>query len=190
MARRPDELLLFTTSSSLAHHQHPRICLRTHPQHARTHHHHERLAIAFPSFLQRPLSCSASCADPTPLESRSAQTSFLFFFRAPTLLLAGRSFFLCFALRRPLFLSACFALRRALRLPARKNPLASARIEDRRTNDATCGPQAAAGMADWKTALGGNTERTLTAAAGPSPRDPYRQALTMRPSLKVRPLVS
>jgi hypothetical protein len=25
---------------------------------------------------------------------------------------------------------------------------------------------------------------------GPSPRDPYRQALTMRPSLKVRPLVS
>ena len=34
------------------------------------------------------------------------------------------------------------------------------------------------------------TERTLTAAAGHSPRDPYRQALTMRPSLKVRPLVS
>ena len=32
--------------------------------------------------------------------------------------------------------------------------------------------------------------RTLTAAVGPSPCDPYRQALTMRPSLKVRPLVS
>ena len=41
-------------------------------------------------------------------------------------------------------------------------------------------------MADWKTARGGNTERTLTAAAGPSPCDPYRQALTMRPSLKAR----
>ena len=39
-------------------------------------------------------------------------------------------------------------------------------------------------MADWNTARGGNTERTLTAAAGPSPCDPYRQALTMRPSLK------
>ena len=34
-----------------------------------------------------------------------------------------------------------------------------------------------------------NTERALTAAAGPSPCDPYRQALTMRPSLKARPLV-
>jgi len=34
------------------------------------------------------------------------------------------------------------------------------------------------------------TERTLTAEAGPPPRDPYRQALTMRPSLKARPLVS
>ena len=47
-----------------------------------------------------------------------------------------------------------------------------------------------AGMADWITARGGNTERTLTAAAGPSPCDPYRQAPTMRPSLKARPLVS
>ena len=46
------------------------------------------------------------------------------------------------------------------------------------------------GMADWITALGGNTERTLTAAAGPPARDPYRQALTMRPSLRARPLVS
>ena len=31
-------------------------------------------------------------------------------------------------------------------------------------------------MADWITARRGNTERTLTAAAGPSPCDPYRQA--------------
>ena len=38
-----------------------------------------------------------------------------------------------------------------------------------------------AGVADWITALGGNMERTLTAAAGPSPRDPYRHALTRRP---------
>ena len=44
-----------------------------------------------------------------------------------------------------------------------------------------------AGVADWKTALGGDMERTLTAAAGPSPRDPYRHALTMRPPRKVRP---
>ena len=47
-------------------------------------------------------------------------------------------------------------------------------------------------MADWNTARGGNAECTLTAATGPSPRDPYRQALynTAGPSLKVRPLVS
>ena len=30
--------------------------------------------------------------------------------------------------------------------------------------------------------------RTLTAAAGPPPRDPYRHALTMRPPRKVRPV--
>ena len=47
-----------------------------------------------------------------------------------------------------------------------------------------------AGMADWITARRGNAERTLTAAAGPSPCDPHRQALTMRPSLNARPLVS
>ena len=47
-----------------------------------------------------------------------------------------------------------------------------------------------AGVADWNTALRGNTERTLTAAAGPSPRDPYRHSLAMRPSQKARPFVS
>ena len=47
-----------------------------------------------------------------------------------------------------------------------------------------------AGVADWKTARRGNTERALTAAAGPSPCDPYRHVLAMRPSLKARPLVS
>ena len=43
------------------------------------------------------------------------------------------------------------------------------------------------GVAEWVTARGGNTERTLTAAAGPSPRDPYRHSLEMRPSQKARP---
>ena len=43
-----------------------------------------------------------------------------------------------------------------------------------------------AGVADWKTARGGNTERTLTAAAPPPPRDPYRHSLAMRPPRKVR----
>ena len=33
----------------------------------------------------------------------------------------------------------------------------------------------------------GGTERTLTAAAGPPPRDPYRNAFAMRPPQKVRP---
>ena len=42
-------------------------------------------------------------------------------------------------------------------------------------------------VAGGKTALGGNTERTLTAAAPPPPRDPYRHALTMRPPQKARP---
>ena len=63
--------------------------------------------------------------------------------------------------------------------------LASAHTDGRRTNDATCGPQA------WLTGSlhegGDTTERMLTAAAGPSPRDPYRHALAMRPPRKVRP---
>ena len=44
-----------------------------------------------------------------------------------------------------------------------------------------------AGVADWKTTRGGNTERTLTAAAPPPPRDPYRHSLAMRPPRKARP---
>ena len=43
-----------------------------------------------------------------------------------------------------------------------------------------------ASVADWITARRGNTERTLTAAAGSSPRDPYRHALAMRPPRKAR----
>ena len=46
-----------------------------------------------------------------------------------------------------------------------------------------------AGVADWVTARRGNTERTLTAVAGFSPRDPYRHSLAMRPPRKVRPFV-
>ena len=45
-------------------------------------------------------------------------------------------------------------------------------------------PYVSAGLEDC---IGGNTERTLTAAAGPSTSDPYRHALTMRPPRKVRP---
>ena len=131
--------MLFTTSSSLTHHQHPRTRSRTHPQHARTHHHRKRSVIAFFS-----LSCTASRAVPTTLESRSTHGVFLFLLQGSHPFL-GRPFFLsfCFALRRPLFLSACFALRRAPRPPAKKKrSLARAHTDDRRTNDATCGPQA------------------------------------------------
>ena len=80
---------------------------------------------------------------------------------------------------RPFFLSTCIALRRAPRRPHART-FASPRTDDRRTNDSTCGPQA------WLA----DTERTLTAAAGPSPRDPYRHALAMRPPQKARPFVS
>ena len=88
-------------------------------------------------------------------------------------------------LGRPFFLPTCFALRRASRPPACTH--ARSRTHGRQTNERRDGRSA--GVADWITALGGNTERTLTAAAGPSPRDPYRHAFTMRSPLKVRPLV-
>jgi hypothetical protein len=68
---------------------------------------------------------------------------------------------------------------------ARTRTHARTRPHGRPTNE-QCDVRSA-GVADWKTTLGGNTERTLTAAAGPSPRDPYRHALTMRPPQKVRP---
>ena len=84
---------------------------------------------------------------------------------------------------RPFFLSTCYALRRAPRSPA----CTHARWCTRRRPTDERRDVRSAGVADWKTARGGNTERTLTAAAGPSPCDPYRHALAMRPSLKVRP---
>ena len=47
-----------------------------------------------------------------------------------------------------------------------------------RTPAASSEPQRRpAGVADWVTARLGNTERTLTAAAGPSPCGHYRHAL-------------
>ena len=80
---------------------------------------------------------------PPPSDLAARPATFLFFFRVPTLFLAGRSFFL-FASRCVgcSFFLLAFALRRAPRLPASKNPLASAHTDDRRTDDATCGPQA------------------------------------------------
>ena len=135
VARGPGELLPFATSSSLTRRQRP----RTHyPQHARTHRHRKRSVVAFSLFHAQP---PALLPPPSHLAARTA--TFFFFFRVPTLFLAGRSFFL--------FVSRCvgcsffllaFALRRAPRLPANKNPLASAHTDDRRTDDATCGPQA------------------------------------------------
>ena len=112
-----------------------------------------------------------------PRWSCSTHGVFLFFFRVPTPFLAGRSFFL--------LASRCAA--RHARPYART--LASAHTDDRRPTDERRDVRSA-GVADWETARRGNTERTLTAAAGPSPRDPDRHALAMRPSLKARPLVS
>ena len=82
-----------------------------------------------------------------------------------------------------LFLSICVALRRAPRRPQARTFRWPA--HGRPTNE-RCDVRSA-GVADWNTARQGNTERTLTAAAGPSPRDPYRHALAMRPPRKARP---
>ena len=139
VARGPGGLLPFATSSSLTRRQRPRTHSRTHPQHARTHRHRKRsIVVAFSLLHAQP---PALLPPPSDLAARPA--TFLFFFRVPTLFLAGRSFFL-FASRCVgcSFFLLAFALRRAPRLPATKNPLASAHTDDRRTDDATCGPQA------------------------------------------------
>ena len=120
----PGELLLFTTNSRLAHHQHPRTRLHTHPQHARTHHHHRTRSVSAPSLFH---------AQPPalfPLPSYlAARTAFFFFLRQGSHPFPGRPFFssFCLALRQPIFLSACSALRRAPYPPARKNTLAQPR---------------------------------------------------------------
>ena len=152
--------MLFSTSSSLAHHQHPRTRLHTHPQHARTHHHCTPSVSVLSLFHAQPPAL-------LPLPSYlAARTAFFFFLRQGSHPFPGRPFFpsFCFALRQPLFLSACSALRRAPYPPASKNTLAqprharpqaktrkqkharsalaSAHTDDRRTDEATCGPQA------------------------------------------------
>ena len=82
----------------------PRTHSRTHPQHARTHRHRKRSVVAFSPLHARP---PALLPPPSDLAARPA--TFLFFFRVPTLFLAGRSFLsFRFALRRLLSLSACF----------------------------------------------------------------------------------
>ena len=82
-------------------------------------------ARSFLSFMQD-LARRSQC----PRWSRHSHGVFLF-------LLQGSHPFL----GRPFFLSTCIALRRAPRRPHARN-LASPRTDDRRTNDATCGPQA------------------------------------------------
>ena len=97
--------------------------------------------------------------------------------RTATVFMAGRF--------RPFF-SFCL-LRIAPRAAPARMQFSCASTDDRRT-DERCDEQSA-GVADWITARRGNTERTLTAAAGPSPCDPYRHSLAMRPSQKARPLL-
>ena len=152
----------------------PRASMRTLLQSYSAHKPREPRRSVFPvlflSFMQD-LARRYRC----PRWSRRLHGAFLFFFRVPTLFLAGRSFFL--------IVSHCDA-RHAARMHARL--LARARTTDERTMRRAV----PAGVADWITARGGDTERTLTAAAPPPPRDPYRHALAMRPSLRARPLVS
>ena len=116
------------------------------------------------------LLCRTSHAAPTARGGLTAQRLFL---------VQGSHPFL----GRPFSPPTCSASRRAPRLLARTH--ARTRTHGGPTNE-RCDVRSA-GVADWNTALGGNTERTLTAAAGPSPRDPYRHALTIRPPRKARP---
>ena len=105
----------FQTSSGLAHHQHPRTRLHTHPQHARTQHHRTRSASVIFS-----LSRTDSRATPTTLVSRSTHGVFLlsssgfppFFWPA----------FLSFFLLRvaPAALSFCLLRVAPCAIPARK----------------------------------------------------------------------
>ena len=89
-----------------------------------------------------------------------------------------------FLLGRPFFLPTYFALRRAPRPPVCTH--ARSRKHERPTNERR--DVRSADVADWITARRGNTGRTLTAAAGPSPCDPYRHALKMRPPPKAQPI--
>ena len=63
--------------------------------------------------------------------------------------------------------------------PARARTHARARTTDDERRDVR-----SSGVADWIAVRRGNTERTLTTEAGPSPCDPYRHALARRPPRK------
>ena len=142
-------VVVFQPAASSHTTKHPSARSRAHPQHARTHDHraesvpqctqyharrshsprsslYHRTHTATLSFMPD-LARRSHC----PRWSRSTHGDFLFFFRVPTLLLAGRSFFL--------LASHCAA--RHARPHART--FASPPTDDRRRkDDATCGPQA------------------------------------------------
>ena len=141
----------FPAGSILAHHQHPHTCSRTHPQHARTHHHrttsthtparvriHSTLGltiIAHDQPLRFSLSCRAPHAVLTTHQSRGTLSVFLFFFGVPTPFSAGRSFFI-FASRcasRSFFLLASRCAARHARPPAKTSSLARIPTIDGRT---------------------------------------------------------
>ena len=162
VARGPGGLLPFATSSSLTRRRRPRTHSRTHPQHARTHRHRTTISCAhapthvrthstlgltviandqslrFLPFMHGPPRCSHHPQISRHARRLSSSSSGFPPFSWPAVL------FFLFASRCvgcSLFLLA-FALRRAPRLPATKNQLASAHTDDRRTDDATSGPQA------------------------------------------------
>ena len=111
----PGELFLFSTGSSLAHHQRPRTHLHIHPPHARTHHHCSPSVSALSLF-----SYTSSCTAPTTLVPRGTHGVFLpsssgfppFFWPA----------FLSFFLLRvaPVALSFCLLRVAPCAIPARK----------------------------------------------------------------------
>ena len=95
-------------------------------------------SLRFLSFMHSPPRCSHH-----PHVSRHARRiSFSSSGFPPFSWPAVLSFFLLRVASATLSFCLLFALRRAPRLPATKNPLASAHTDDRRTDDATCGPQA------------------------------------------------
>ena len=98
-----------------------------------------------------------------------------FFFRVPTLFLAGRS------RARTHTHASSFWLAVFVHAHARARPHARTRA---RTIDDERRDVRSAGVTDWITVRRGNMERTLTAEAGPSPCDPYRHALARRPPRK------
>ena len=126
---------------------------------------------------------------PPAVASQHARSTF-FLFRVPTLFSAGRP---------PFLLAASYCAASAYQRPQTSTHAPAAhcatlarahartRAHGRPTADGERRDVRSAGVADWKTARGGNTERTLTAAAPPSPCGPYRHALARWPPRKARP---